>query len=87
MLAITVKGTKYEVERILERYYIESSLFEFRLDLMEACALEAISELIQKAKLPIILTLRSERQGGQFKGNEKERLTLLFSLLPLITHL
>ncbi len=83
MLAIIVKGTKLEIEHILDRSYPEKSLFEFRLDLMDREALNALSELIQKAQLPIILTLRSVGQGGQFEGGEKERLELLFCYLSL----
>lgn len=83
MLAIIVKGKRAEIEKILKGSYPEKSLFEFRIDLMEPEAVKALSDLKYEAQLPIIFTLRSAEQGGEFKGSEKERLNLLFSYLAL----
>jgi 3-dehydroquinate dehydratase-1 len=57
------------------------SFFEFRFDfLKEYDKLDKILEVISKHKNQSIYTLRPTNEGGQFPGNESERLTLLKKL-------
>ncbi len=53
---------------------------EARLDCIQEpplSSLEELSNLKQKAGLPVILTLRPAWEGGSYKGNEKSRLAVL----------
>ena len=51
-----------------------ADILEFRLDLIETYELNA---LLDKASLPVIVTNRSKLDGGQFKGDDEERVQSL----------
>jgi 3-dehydroquinate dehydratase / shikimate dehydrogenase len=51
-----------------------ADIIELRLDLI---ARFDLSQLMQAAKLPLIVTNRTKREGGQFKGSEEERVEIL----------
>ncbi len=69
-----VASTKQEALRDLERSERMADLIEFRLDLLPR---EAWSPLLERKKKPSIVTLRPERQGGSFRGEETLRVRLL----------
>jgi 3-dehydroquinate dehydratase type I len=56
------------------------TLAEIRLDLMDSFDLP---RLIAEAPCPLIITCRPPREGGQFHGNEAERLELLAQAMNL----
>ena len=60
---------------------------EFRFDLFPKIDLPVIQQLIATLRsshsLKILFTLRPERQGGEFRGTEEERLSLLKELCAL----
>ena len=58
----------------LERAERIADVIEFRLDLLPG---DSWSLLLGKRTKPCIVTLRSERQGGRFRGGEAERLRIL----------
>ena len=51
-----------------------ADILELRLDLIDAPDLNI---LLDSANLPVIITNRSKRDGGQFKGSDEERLQSL----------
>ena len=51
-----------------------ADMFEFRLDLMTK---PNIARLLSSTKRPAIATCRPEREGGGFRGSERERIGLL----------
>jgi 3-dehydroquinate dehydratase/shikimate dehydrogenase len=56
---------------------------ELRLDLFSHIELEAIQSLLRDAKLPLLLTVRSQAHGGKFQGIELEREAWILQLLEL----
>ncbi|MGI5990902.1 MAG: type I 3-dehydroquinate dehydratase [Methanosarcina sp.] len=64
-----------------------ADLLEIRLDLLGIKDLEIAAETIRKIKsktgLPVILTNRSNTEGGKWEGKEAERIGLLTNLLSL----
>ena len=64
-----------------------ADLLEIRLDLLGIKDLEIAAETIRKikseTKLPVILTNRSNTEGGKWEGKEAERIGLLTNLLSL----
>jgi 3-dehydroquinate dehydratase/shikimate dehydrogenase len=56
---------------------------ELRLDYVRPADLTVanVSEWIEKANCPVILTLRRKPNGGEFKGSEAEQMEVLCSLL------
>ncbi|MBS0651252.1 MAG: shikimate dehydrogenase [Verrucomicrobia bacterium] len=60
---------------------------EFRFDLFQAVDLKGIKELVdalgQNRSLKLLFTLRPVRQGGEYKGSEESRLSLLKQLCAL----
>jgi len=60
-------------------------LIELRADLTgtplpETAAL--LKEIKKASRLPVILTIRSKKEGGKFSGSESQRLELFNSLIP-----
>jgi 3-dehydroquinate dehydratase/shikimate dehydrogenase len=55
---------------------------EFRLDLFDS--LSFVSELRSLALVPVIFTLKREKEGGHFRGEDQKWETLLFNLLSSI---
>lgn len=60
-----------------------ADLIEWRLDYFEDLELEKLKLLREQVSLPLIFTLRSFLQRGQFKGEEEERLIHLKKLAAL----
>lgn len=63
-----------------DRAQLLGDLVEFRLDLFEMVDLKKLKTFPLSE---VIFTLRIKEQGGQFKGSEKERQTIIKSLLEL----
>ncbi len=69
-----VASTEEDALLSLKRAEEISDLVELRLDLLPR---KAWLLLLKEKRKPCIVTLRSERQGGCFKGEETERIQLL----------
>ncbi len=65
--------------------HVHNSLgaIELRLDLWPYLDAAKIEEFIQRADLPVLLTLRKASQGGKFQGTEWEREALIERFLAL----
>lgn len=61
----------------------QTDLLEFRWDLIQDWSLEDVRLLREGAQLPVVFTLRSRTQGGEFEGDEKARLFLVHMLATL----
>jgi 3-dehydroquinate dehydratase-1 len=61
-------------------------LLEARVDLFHERELESIGERLERARkfAPILLTLRSAKEGGAWRGSESDRVELYAALLPLV---
>jgi len=71
-------STGPEVLSDLEKAEKVADLIELRLDLLPR---DTWLLLLNQLKKPLIVTLRPERQGGRFKGEEAERIRLLEEVL------
>lgn len=60
-----------------------ADLLEFRTDRFHFSFLESIADLKNSASLPVIFTLRKKSQGGEYSGDEQERLERLRQLAAL----
>ncbi|HET8687573.1 MAG TPA: type I 3-dehydroquinate dehydratase [Methanosarcina sp.] len=64
-----------------------ADILEIRLDLLGIRDFEAAAETIRKIKsetgLPVIVTNRSNKEGGKWEGKETERIGLLTNLLSI----
>ena len=56
---------------------------EVRLDLFASIDLALVKSFLQRSCCPVMLTVRKESQGGNFKGSESEREALIEQLLAL----
>lgn len=84
MICIVIKGpTLKEVHKQMQAALPLADLLEWRLDGFENLDLEQLSLLRQQCQIPIIFTLRSARQGGQYKGSEEQRLDWIKKLMAL----
>jgi 3-dehydroquinate dehydratase/shikimate dehydrogenase len=85
MLCAVINGPSYHSAQ-QQLHYAQctgAQIAEIRIDLFDQCNIQDIHELIGKSKLPCILTLRSARQGGHFKGSIEEQYQLLLLLTAL----
>jgi 3-dehydroquinate dehydratase / shikimate dehydrogenase len=83
MLTAVIKGP--DPEREIEEAMSYADAFEFRLDHFSTLDHKKIKSLKEKAKAPVIFTLRRRDQGGEYAGGEDRRLLeieKLASLLP-----
>lgn len=61
----------------------EGDLYEWRLDLFDSYTLEELRPLRKSLKKPVIFALRSQEQGGRFRGSEEERCAEILRLATL----
>ena len=65
-----------------------ANIIEVRIDLLGYQDNKKIADFIRNikknSKLPIIATNRTKIEGGEFKGSEKERISILTSVLKLV---
>jgi 3-dehydroquinate dehydratase I len=64
-----------------------ADLIELRLDLFGSEPVEKAKRALIDAALPVIATLRSAEEGGQFFGNAEEWMNILSPLLPLVDYI
>ena len=64
-----------------------ADLIELRLDLFGSEPLEKAERALDDATLPVIATLRSAEEGGQFSGNAEEWMEILSPLIPLVDYI
>ncbi|MFC1691334.1 type I 3-dehydroquinate dehydratase [Nanoarchaeota archaeon] len=60
-----------------------ADIVEFRADFIEDIDEEKLEQVIKQRKIPIIVTIKMDGEGGQFKGTEQERLKLLKKAIEL----
>lgn len=88
LLCVSIPGPSFaDVEEQLERATGCAQVAEIRLDLLEGGRqgfdLDAVAALVAKATMPLLLTLRSVRHGGNYAGTIAEQCRLLNSLATL----
>lgn len=84
LLAVSVSGSSIEAIRADIESAVEqgADLVELRLDLMPGVSDEQILSLVEPnpINLPLILTIRREDEGGQWRGDEPDRIERLVRL-------
>lgn len=84
MICAVVKGpTILAVHQQISDVLPYADLIELRLDLFEKIEEAALKKLRMDFSIPMIFTVRSENQGGGFKGSYEEQMEMLLSLLHL----
>lgn len=63
-----------------------ADLIELRLDYSYPLSENELRQIIEKTEKPLILTCRMEKEGGKFKGTEKERAEYLGVVIRLAKH-
>ena len=71
-------GSAARLRRCAKKAPADCDMVEVRLDLTGLCGEKwpALCAAIQKQGLPVLLTIRSRREGGEWRGREAERLAL-----------
>jgi 3-dehydroquinate dehydratase-1 len=64
-----------------------ADLIEFRLDLFGSDPVEKAKSARGDVTLPVIATLRSVQEGGQFSGNAEEWMNILSPIIPLVDYI
>lgn len=84
MLFVVIKGPSVDaaIEKMEQALPYAEGL-EIRLDTFDKIDLGEVRTLIQRAQIPVMLTIRSRGHGGLYKGSEKEREALMMQLLVL----
>jgi 3-dehydroquinate dehydratase-1 len=59
------------------KFASEADMIEVRLDLIEGDPIQAIRSIRSSTSIPLIATNRWRAEGGNFRGNEAERIDLL----------
>lgn len=84
MICAVIKGPSYaEADSQLAQAEQVADLVEMRLDLFTALDIAAVRHLRQKHAIPMLFTLRSACQGGNYKGSEAQRLGDIAALAKL----
>lgn len=74
MICAVIKGpSKEEIKAQLELAKLDADLIELRIDHFDAIDLDFLLELRTLFFIPMIFTLRSQSQGGNYKKTESER--------------
>lgn len=60
-----------------------ADLIEVRLDLFPTADLQNLPELLREVDLPLIITIRSSAEGGQFAGGPEDWAALITPYLPV----
>lgn len=84
MLCAVIKGPSYkEAQKQMLKAYQKADIVELRLDLFDSIDLGRLKMLRETIDLPVIFTLRSLSQGGQYSGNLSQRIETLGALAGL----
>jgi 3-dehydroquinate dehydratase/shikimate dehydrogenase len=51
---------------------LQADLIEYRLDYLDTIDFNELENLLEKTKIPVILTVRREEEGGRFQGDKEE---------------
>lgn len=80
-------GSEELLHRCAKKVPADCDLLEVRLDLTGLCggAWITLCAAIQKQGRPVMLTIRDEAEGGQWKGREAERLALYLAGLKSVS--
>jgi len=81
-ICLTLTGrTLAEDWQQLEEQRLFVDMLELRVDLLEAGERGLVREFIAKSPVPVIVTFRRKRDGGEFEGTESERIAFYQGLL------
>lgn len=84
MLCVVIKGPSFEEAEIQIQEALKfADLIELRLDCFKSWDLEKLQALRNLFSIPMIFTLRSFQQGGEYHQLESDRLSDLRSLVEL----
>lgn len=76
MICVVIKGPTYEeAQKQLSHALQYADLVELRLDFFKELDKEALKQLRSAFPIPMIFTLRSRSQGGQYAESEEKRLS------------
>jgi 3-dehydroquinate dehydratase I len=64
-----------------------ADLIELRLDLMDGACVRAVQECKKQTGLPLIATLRSAHEGGNFFGDAEEWFKIIQPIIPLVDYI
>ena len=80
-------GSAALLRRCAKKIPADCDWVEVRLDLTGFCGGKWLAhcEAIQKQGLPVLLTIRSQREGGEWRGREAERLALYLAGLKSVS--
>ena len=80
-------GSAAWLRRCAKKIPADCDWVEVRLDLTGLCGGKwiALCAAIQRQGLPVLLTLRSQREGGEWRGREAERLALYLAGLKSVS--
>jgi len=80
-------ATERMLRKCAKKIPADCDMLEVRLDLTGLCKGEWINlcAAIQKQKMPVLLTLRHKREGGEWAGREAERLALYLAGLKSVS--
>jgi 3-dehydroquinate dehydratase type I len=60
-----------------------ADLVELRLDYLRTFSIDRVKDIVGRISDRCILTLRSSREGGRFRGSEEQRIPILYELEDL----
>lgn len=84
MICIVIKGPSYkDAQQQIQEASAYASCVELRLDYFTSLDLDALKKLQKQFSIPMIFTLRSHSQGGNYQKSEEERLQDLTQLATL----
>ena len=75
-LALTESTINKNIE-IIKKYKKYINILELRADFLKSDELNYINKLPEMTELPVILTVRREKEGGNFCASEAERTKLI----------
>ena len=64
-----------------------ADVLEFRIDALEKPNIKEIRNAIKEINFPIIATNRISNEGGSFKGNEEDRIDILYQCADLVDYI
>jgi len=79
--AITEKTSESVIHAAESAKSKGAELVELRLDYLEDMSEENMKKIFDSIKLPKIATLRPEREGGKFSGDESQRINFLLTAI------
>lgn len=84
MICVVIKGPSYEeAHQQILKAILYADLVELRLDFFAALDLNALKDLRTHFSIPMIFTLRSKLQGGNYSQSEEQRLNDIRKLASL----